>query len=104
MGNPLDKFGISETDLLATAEVDAGLNTFMETEVVPEWRRNSPGETGKEVQITKRAQGGKGQVGWMHEAANVMEYGNEKTPEYAPRARTEAKFNNGGVIDGLEHL
>lgn len=96
MANPLEKFGISEADLLATAEVDAQLDAFMDDEVVPEWQRNSPVDSGEyrdSVQVTKRAQGGKGQVGALDEAANVLEYGSEDTPEFAPRAKTEAHFN-----------
>jgi len=31
-------------------------------------------------------------VGAYDPAANIIEYGNEKTPEFAPRAKTEAHF------------
>lgn len=101
MTNPLEKFGISEADLIATAEVDAALDAFMADEVVPEWRRNSPVDTGEyrdSVQVTKRAKGGNGQVGALADYANIVEYGDEKTPEYAPRAKTEAHFNGPGPI------
>lgn len=80
-------------------EFDDQLDDFMENQVVPVWRDNAPEDTGNYknlVQVTKPAQNGKGQVGALDEAANIIEYGSEDTPEFAPRAKTEAHFNNRG--------
>jgi hypothetical protein len=113
MSNPFAKFGISEEELLSTAEVDEGLNAFMEDEVVPEWKSNSPvGETREyidSVQVTQRAHGGRGQVGAMSPIANLIEDGSIHNEAFEPRAKTEAHFlgDSSGIvydnsqIDGL---
>lgn len=93
-------FGMSEDEiasqLAADPEINSQLDDFMENTVVPTWRRNSPDDSGdydRSVQVTKAASKGKGQVGALDEAANVIEYGSLDTPEFAPRARTEAQLN-----------
>lgn len=81
-------------------DVNAQLDDFMEDEVVPVWRDNSPVDTGEyrdSIRVTKRARGGRGQVGATDPKANLIEYGTEDTPEFAPRAKTEAHFNQPGT-------
>ena len=70
MGNPFDKFGISDAELKKaiseSAEVDAELNRFMKDEVVPYWKSVSPVDEGRyaaSIKVTKKAKGGKGEVG-----------------------------------------
>lgn len=103
MSNPFAKFGISEAELLSTVEVDEGLNAFMEDEVVPEWKANSPiGETREyidSVQVTQRAHGGVGQVGATSPIANLIEDGSIHNEPFHPRAKTEAHF--GGSEAGI---
>jgi hypothetical protein len=82
----------------ATAgELDAQLDEFMENEIVPVWQGHSPvGRTGKykaSVQVTQKAHDGKGQVGATSPIANLVEYGSEHNPEYAPRLKTIEHFN-----------
>lgn len=77
-------------------EYDAALDEFMADQVVPVWKDNSPDDTGAykdSVGVTQRAHEGEGQVGAEDEAANIVEYGSINSPEYAPRAKTEAHFN-----------
>lgn len=85
-------------------EFDEQLDDFMENRVVPVWQANSPVDTGEykeSVGVTRRAQGGRGQVGATADHANIVEYGaehvTEPTPEYAPRAKTEAHFATGAA-------
>lgn len=89
-------------------EFDEQLDDFMENRVVPVWQANSPVDTDaykESVSVTQRAQGGRGQVGATVDYANIVEYGaehitedgSEPTPEYAPRAKTEAHFANGAA-------
>ncbi|AXN50938.1 hypothetical protein MMRN_38430 [Mycobacterium marinum] len=79
-------------------DVDRQLDEFMDEQVIPEWVKNSPKDTGDyidSIKVTKRAHRGRGQVGATDEAANIIEYGSEDTPAFAPRAKTEAHFNHG---------
>jgi len=76
------RFGISKDELdeliRAQAEVDAGINAFMENEVVPYWRAQSPVDSGKyaaSVKVTKKAKRGKGQVSATAWYAHFVEYG-----------------------------
>jgi hypothetical protein len=76
------KFGISRDELegliRAQAEVDDGLNEFMENEVVPYWRSVSPQgdpEYIASVKVTKKAKRGKGEVGATIWRAHFTEKG-----------------------------
>lgn len=74
-----------------SGELDSQLDDFMTNEVVPTWQGYYPVDTGEgreSIKVTQRAQAGKGEVAATDEAANVIEYGSEDTPEFAPRART----------------
>ena len=80
---------------------DHQLNEFMANEVVPVWKANAPVDTGNyrdSIKVTKRASSGKGEVGATDSEANLVEYGSKNNPEYAPRAKTEAHFNQPGPI------
>jgi hypothetical protein len=77
-------------------EFDNDVDAFMADAVVPVWRDESPEDTGDyidSVGVIAPALGGAGKVGATDEAANVIEYGSIDTPEFAPRALTEAHFN-----------
>jgi|SRR6516225_3267535 len=79
----------------AAGHLDAALDEFM-AEVVTVWQGYSPVRTGayrNSVQITQAARDGKGQVGATSVKANLIEYGSEHNPEYAPRAKTIEYFN-----------
>lgn len=82
MGNPFLKFGLSDAELAehirSSAEVDAAINEFMENEVVPYWRAQSPVESGKyaaSVKVVKKAKGGKGVVAATAWYAHFLEFG-----------------------------
>lgn len=99
----------SNTDILAAltesfedakqaGEFDPDLDAFMQDTVVPTWRDNSPGDTGNYkdlVQVTQRAEQGRGQVGATADYSNIVEYGSEDTEEFAPMRRTVEQINNG---------
>ena len=87
-----------DDQLAADDEVNDGLNKFMEDEIVPVWQGFAPVHDGKykdSIQVTKRAEGGKGQVGATVGYANLVEYGSKNNPKHEPRAKTEAHFNPG---------
>lgn len=78
-------------------EYDDQLNTFMD-EVVDFWKGVAPVDTGNyrdTIQVIRPAKKGKGTVGAKTGYANIVEYGSEDTPEFAPRAKTRAHFNEG---------
>jgi hypothetical protein len=79
----------------AAGQLDVALDEFM-AEVVTVWQGYSPVRTGaykNSVQITEPARDGKGQVGATSVKANLIEYGSEHNPEFAPRAKTIEYFN-----------
>ena len=60
------------------AEVDAAINDFMQDEVVPYWRSQSPVDSGKyaaSVKVVKKAKRGKGKVAATVWYAHFVEYG-----------------------------
>lgn len=80
-------------------EFDDQLNEFMANEVVPAWQSNSPEDSGDykdSIEITQPANAGKGEVSATVDYANIVEYGSEDTPEYAPRARTIERLRGEG--------
>lgn len=90
-----------DEQLATDSDVNDDLNKFMEDEVVPVWRGFAPVHDGRyrdSIQITKRAEGGKGQVGATVGYANLVEYGSKNNPKHEPRAKTEAHFNPGERI------
>ena len=124
------KFGISKEELeemiRAQAEVDDGVNEFMENEVVPYWRSVSPRNDPQyiaSVKVTKKAKRGKGVVGATIWRAHFVEKGtkadskgkeprrvltkkgwktlskNTPTQAYAPGEKTARHFG-GSLADG----
>jgi hypothetical protein len=96
MGDLYDDFAEQFAKRAAAGEFDGKIDDFMENEAIPVWRSHSPEGTGryrKSVQVAKKAKGGKGQIAAKHRIANIIEYGGEHVPEYAPRTKTEAHFN-----------
>lgn len=90
------------TAAIAAGEYDQQLNDFMEGEVVPAWVNNSPEDDGdykRSVEVKYRADGGRGAVGTSIGYAHMIEYGTNDTPEFAPRAKAAASFNNGSTGD-----
>ena len=94
--NPLRKYGIDLDDFDRLPEVNAGVNDFMETEVVPAWVENSPEDSGDykaSIKVTRRSTGkGRGVVGAEAEHAHLVEFGSAHNPEYAPAERTAKQF------------
>lgn len=87
---------------IAAGEYDTELDTFMQDEVVPAWVANSPEDSGDykdSVMVKHPARNGKGAVGTSIGYAHIVEYGSTDTPEYAPRAKAAASFNNGSTGD-----
>ncbi|MGV7585232.1 hypothetical protein PJN38_24220 [Mycobacterium kansasii] len=88
-----------DRQLAGDPQVNEGLDEFMENTVIPEWVKNSPKDSGSyidSIKVTQRARGGRGQVGATDPIANIIEYGSEDTPAFAPRAKTEARFAHDG--------
>ena len=108
MANPLSDYGITDDELLKaiaeSAEVDAGLNRFMTEEVVPYAKSVSPvdhGDFAAAWKVTKKARGGKGEVGNKNFKAHWIETGTGEpgpTKAYAPGQKTASHF--GGNLDG----
>jgi hypothetical protein len=115
-----EQFGISDAEIEAAvredAEVDSGLNEFMEDEVVPYWQartpllkdqpgadKRRPGAAKASVKVTKRARGGEGEVAMTSKLAHMLEHGTAgrtPTPEFAPGQQTASHF--GGTIEDSE--
>ena len=118
-----EKFGVSDAQVEAAiandAKVNAELNKKMEREIVPFWRaltpmlkgqrgadKRTPGAARASVKVTRRARGGRGQVGMTVWYAHFLEFGtggSTPTPEFAPGRKTAAHF--GGTINakGASH-
>lgn len=100
-GNPLRKYGITLDQFDTLPEVNAGVNEFMDAEVVPAWLSNSP-ERSREykdsVKVTKRSYKGRGEVGATAEHAHIVEFGSADVPEHAPAEKTAKQF--GGYAHG----
>ncbi len=82
---------------IADGEYDAKLQDFMENTVIPVWQQNSPEDSGaykESIEVKKPASGGAGKVGTSIGYAHILEYGSVDTPEFSPRGRTEAYFEN----------
>lgn len=99
-------YGLSEDGLsdlvLQQAEIDSGLQEFMEDEVIPYWRSVSPVDSGgyaASVKVTKDAKLGKGEVGATDFKAAWIEFGTGEpgpTPVFAPGGKTAKHF--GGTL------
>lgn len=117
--NPLRKYGITLDDFDKLPEVNAGVNDFMANEVVPAWKSHAPtGKTKKNrtghgikphsggddgaaedvaykdsIQVTEKSTTkGRGVVGATARHAHLVEFGADKTPEYAPAEKTAKQF------------
>ena len=87
---------------IKNGDYDGELQTFMEDEVVPRWVSFSPEDSGdykESVMVKHPAKGGRGAVGTSIGYAHLIEYGSNDTPEFAPREKTAASFNNGSSGD-----
>jgi hypothetical protein len=79
-------------EFASTAIVDE-LVKWGQDEIVPVWQSFSPEDTGKyKSSIHVQRKGNTVLVGSDDPIANLIEYGSEHNPEYAPRAKTEAYF------------
>lgn len=82
---------------LTSAAMADELVKWAEDEVIPVWQSFSPEDTGKyKASIHVTREGNAVLVGSDDPIANLIEYGSEHNPEYAPRAKTEAHFNGAG--------
>ena len=91
------QFADDIAEAVEAGEFDDALDEFMSGTVVDTWRENSPEDSGEykdSVEVIKPAEAGKGRVGATVDYANLVEYGTDKTPEYAPRARTVEQLNH----------
>lgn len=96
LGNPLEKFGITEDDIMATEEVKAGkLKTAYEA--AEYWRGVPTGNYQGDIGVI--TDGDDVKVGDSRDVANLIEDGSEHNDAYGPRAKTETKFNNRGGIE-----
>lgn len=94
--NPLRKFGVTLDDIDKLPEVNAGVNDFMETQVVPAWKSHSPAKSRRyvdSIQVTTRStNSGRGVVGATADHAHWIEFGAKNVPEYAPAEKTARQF------------
>ena len=68
----------------------------MTDQVIKLWRENSPEDSGEykdSIQVINPAEAGHAMVGATADHANLVEYGTEKTPEFAPMRRTIEQLN-----------
>lgn len=95
MANPFEELGITQ------AELDAAMNSRevldakidLANEAADYWRSISPEETGDYVDsIEVQVDDDNVRISATDESAPFIEFGTEDTPEFAPRAKTEAKF------------
>ena len=81
-----------------SGEFDAEIEVFL-GEIVATWQENSPEDSGEykdSIQIVQTADGGRGVVAATAEYANIIEYGSNDTPEFAPMRRTVEQINAKG--------
>lgn len=94
--NPFRKFGIALDDFDKLPEVNAGVNDFMERQVVPAWKLHSPEDSGDykdSIKVTERSTNrGRGIVGATAKHAHIVEFGSEDVPEHAPAEKTAKQF------------
>lgn len=82
MGNPFDRFGVSDSELAKhireSAEVDAAIDDFMANEVVPHWKSIAPVDSGNyaaRIKVAKKAKNGRGVVAATAPHSHLIEYG-----------------------------
>lgn len=82
MANPLIRLGISDAELAAAiaadGDINAAVNDYMATEVVPYAKDISPVDQGDYAaawEVVKKARRGKGVVGNNHWRAHMIEFG-----------------------------
>lgn len=97
MANPFSDLGVSDADFEAemnSAEVLRGKIELAE-KAARYWRSVSPVDTREYIEsIAVRVEGNDVSVGADTEYDNIIEYGSEDTKEFAPRAKTQARFRN----------
>ena len=111
MGNPFERFGISDSELAKhvreSAEVDAAINDFMANEVIPYGRSVSPVDEGRYAaswKIIKKAKNGRGLVGPTDYKAHWIEFGTGSpgpTDAKAPVQKTCEHFG-GNLTEGIK--
>jgi hypothetical protein len=95
MANPFSEYGVSDADFEAEMESDEVLKGRIELaeKAAAYWRRASPELTGEYIDsIEVHVKGNDVWVAASDDKANLIEYGTEDTPEFAPRAKTQARF------------
>ncbi|WP_293308883.1 hypothetical protein [Mycolicibacterium sp.] len=76
-------------------EFDNDIDAVM-GEVVTIWRGYAPEDSGaykESIQIVDAAEAGHGAVAALDDKANLIEYGTDDTPEFAPMRRTVEEMN-----------
>ncbi len=82
--------------IMVDGDFDPALDALMSDRIIEAWRANSPEDTRAykdSIQVIASAEAGRGMVAALDEAANIIEYGSEDTPEFAPLARTIEQLN-----------
>jgi len=95
MPNPFSEYGVSDADFEAEMNSAEVLEAKIELaeKAAAYWRRISPEDTGEYIDsIEVRVDGNDVSVGSDDDKAHYIEYGTEDTPEFAPRAKTQARF------------
>jgi hypothetical protein len=96
MPNPFSEYGVSDADFEAEMESEEVLKGKIELaeKAAAYWRRISPEDTGEYIDSIKvHVKGDDVWVGSDDDKANLIEYGSENNPEFAPRAKTQARFS-----------
>lgn len=96
MANPFSEYGVSDADFEAEMESEMVVveTVKLAEKVASYWRRVSPEDSGEYKDSIMVIRRGKGdiQVVATDEKANLIEYGTEDTPEFAPRQKTQNHF------------
>jgi hypothetical protein len=94
-GDLVDTIMVDIGEAANEGEFDDEIDAMMD-EIVDIWRGNSPEDSGEykeSIRVVKTAEGGRGGVAATAEYSNIIEYGSERTPEFAPMRKTVEEMN-----------
>lgn len=95
VSDQFEEYGITQDDIDEALKSQEVIDAKVELaeQAADYWRSVSPRDTDEYHDSIKLEHNDSDvSVGAYDPAANIIEYGNEKTPEFAPRAKTEAHF------------
>ncbi|AVO21615.1 minor tail protein [Mycobacterium phage MooMoo] len=111
MGNPFEKFGISDSELQKhirnSADIDAGIDRFMKDEAIPYAKSISPVDSGfyaASWKVMKKAKNGRGVFGPKAWYAHLVEFGTgeDKKTGKGKKGKRDKKGNRTVEVDDGE--